>query len=136
MDLDRLLETFEIIDDWEERYSILIDLGNKLPPFPDELKNEQTKVEGCLSQVWMICEKTDDDPPRYEFIADSDSHIVKGLIAVLQAVYSGKTAEEIGETDIEEIFSRLGLEQHLSPNRRNGFYAMVERIKNLAHQPA
>ncbi|MBD3268173.1 cysteine desulfuration protein SufE [bacterium] len=136
MDLERLIETFDVIEDWEERYSILIDLGNKLPTLPEELKTQENKVEGCLSQVWMICNQTNDTPPRYEFIADSDSHIVKGLIAVLQAVFSGKTAEEIGNTDIHDIFNQLGLEQHLSPNRRNGFYAMVERIQSLAKEPA
>ncbi|MDP8245580.1 MAG: SufE family protein [Candidatus Hinthialibacter antarcticus] len=132
MDLDHLYETFEFLDDWEERYRVIIDLGRKLPEMPEEQKTEETKVRGCMSQVWMITKKIDDAPPRYEFIADSDSHIVKGLIGVLQLAYSGKTLDEIREVKIEDIFARLGLDSHLSPNRRNGFFSMVERINLLA----
>ncbi len=132
MDLVHLFETFEFLDDWEERYIVIIDLGKKLPEMPDELKTEQTKVRGCMSQVWMVTKKIEDTPPRYEFIADSDSHIVKGLIGVLQLAYSGKTLDEIREVNIEDVFHRLGLDNHLSPNRRNGFFSMVERINALA----
>lgn len=130
-DLDGLFETFELIDDWEERYRIIIDLGKQLPPMPDDLKTEETKVRGCVSQVWMVTKVEDGEPPRYEFLADSDSHIVKGLIGVLQMAYSGKSADEIRQVDIDDIFKTLGLDQHLSPNRRNGFFSMVERIKAL-----
>ena len=132
MDLERLIETFAEIDDWEERYSIIIDLGNKLPPMPDEQKIEENKVHGCLSQVWMISHTSEDNPPRYTFSMDSDAHIVKGLIAILQIVFSGKTAEDIRNISIDDVFKQLGLEQHLSPNRRNGFYSMVQKIKELA----
>lgn len=132
MDLDHLIETFEFLDDWEERYRIIIDLGRKLPEMPEELKTDVTKVRGCVSQVWMVTKKSEDNPPRYEFIADSDSHIVKGLIGLLQLAYSGKTLDEIREVNIDTIFSRLGLDSHLSPNRRNGFFSMVERINALA----
>ena len=132
MTLDRLYETFELIDDWEERYRVIIDLGGKLPPMPEEQKTEETKVRGCLSQVWMVTEVEESSPPRYHFIADSDAAIVKGLIGVLMVIYDQKTADEIADTDINEIFEKLELEQHISPNRRNGFYSMVERIKSLA----
>ena len=87
MDLERLIETFAEIEDWEERYGIIIDLGNKLPPMPEELKIEENKVHGCLSQVWLVSNKSDDTPPVYTFIMDSDAHIVKGLIAIIQIVF-------------------------------------------------
>jgi cysteine desulfuration protein SufE len=133
MSLERIYETFELLDDWEERYRVIIDLGNKLPPMADSEKSDENKITGCLSQVWMIAKKTDTDPPTYEIIADSDAHIVKGLIGLLLTVYSGKTKEEIQSINIEEIFTKLGLEKHLSPNRRNGFFSMVEKIKALAN---
>ena len=129
-DLQELTENFALFDDWEERYRYLIDLGKGLPPMADELKTDETFVRGCTSQVWMICE-TDDDG-RYHFTADSDAHIVKGLIAVLLSAYQDKTAEQICDVDIEKSFDEIGLNQHLSPNRRNGFFAMVERIKTLS----
>lgn len=132
MDTEKLISNFEFLDEWEERYALLIDLGKKLPEIPDELKTEENKVRGCMSQVWMVTHVNDESPPRIEFIADSDSHIVKGLIAVLLIIYSGKTAEEIRSIDIHNIFSKLNLENHLSPNRRNGFFAMLERIRHLS----
>jgi cysteine desulfuration protein SufE len=132
MDFERLLETFAVIEDWEERYAIIIDLGNKLPPMPEELKTEESKVTGCISQVWMVSQQSDDASNTFSFIADSDSHIVKGLIAILHIIYSGRPVSEISSIDINQIFTQLGLEQHLSPNRRNGFYSMVEKIKALS----
>lgn len=132
MDTEKLISNFEFLDEWEDRYALLIDLAKKLPEIPDEYKTEENKVRGCMSQVWMVTQVDDSDPPVIEFIADSDSHIVKGLISVLLIVYSGKTAEEIRGIDIEDIFSKLNLASHLSPNRRNGFYAMLERIRNLS----
>lgn len=132
MDSEKLISNFEFLDEWEDRYALLIDLGKKLPDMPDEFKTEENKVRGCMSQVWMVTNISFDTPPRIEFIADSDSHIVKGLIAVLLIVYSGKTAEEIRSVDIHDIFSKLNLESHLSPNRRNGFFAMLERIRHLS----
>ena len=132
MDAATLIETFELFDDWEERYRYLIDLGRKLPPMPEADKNEVTKVRGCVSQVWMTSSIEAGPPPTLHFVADSDAHIVKGLVAILLALYSGRTAEEILATDIKDIFGQLGLEQHLSPNRRNGFFSMVERIHRTA----
>jgi len=128
--LEELIDNFGLFEDWEDRYKYLIDLGKNLEPMADTLKTEETFVKGCTSKVWMICE-TDSDG-HYHFTADSDAHIVKGLIAVLLSAYEGKTAEQIKTVDIEQAFSDIGLDQHLSPNRRNGFFAMVERIRTLA----
>lgn len=137
LDLDELIENFEMFDDWEERYSYLIDLGKQLPELPPEDYTETNKVNGCMSQVWMIATvDTAHEPPTLKIIADSDAHIVKGLIAILLVVYSGKTATEIAHIDIQDIFERLELSSHLSMNRRNGFYAMVERIKSFGANAA
>lgn len=128
--LEDLIENFSLFDDWEERYKYLIDLGKNLIPMSVTLKTEQTLVKGCTSRVWLICETN--EAGAYHFIADSDAHIVKGLIAVLLSAYEGKTAEQIKDVNIEAAFEEMGLNQHLSPNRRNGFFAMVERVKALA----
>ncbi len=124
-----LAENFALFDDWEDRYRYLIDLGRKLPAFPDGFKTEAYKVRGCMSQVWMVPGRSATDGTRFAFAADSDAHIVKGLIAVLGILFSDKTPAEIAATDIEAAFNQLGLDQHLSPTRRNGFVAMVDRIK-------
>lgn len=141
MDLQRIADTFEMLDDWEDRYSLLIDLGRKLPEFPASARNEENRVEGCTSNVWLLTQITDDQPPRIEFQADSDAFIVKGLVAILLKAYSGKTAQEILDMDIESLFNELGLAQQLTPNRRDGFVAMVKRMRAEAqairsHPPA
>lgn len=128
--LEELIVNFSLFDDWEERYKYLIDLGKNLDPMDENLKNEQTLVKGCTSRVWVICETNKNG--EYHFIADSDAHIVKGLIAVLLSAYEGKTAAEISQVNIDDAFEQIGLNQHLSPNRRNGFFAMVERVRALA----
>jgi cysteine desulfuration protein SufE len=132
MELSELLETFDLLGDWEERYRHLIELGRRLPPMPESEHTEANKVRGCMSQVWLAAETEPGNPPRLRFRGDSDAHIVKGLVAVLLMLYSGKTAREILDTDVASAFSQLGLESHLSMNRRNGFYSMVERIKAFA----
>jgi len=136
MDLtvEELFETFAELEDWDERFEYIIELGQELPGLPDEVKTPQCKVEGCISQVWMIAQLEENDPPRVHILADSDSIIVRGLIAILLAIYSGRSPEEILSTDIQAIFARIGLEQHLSHNRRNGLHAMVQRIRDLAQQ--
>ncbi|AXQ27302.1 SufE family protein [Solimonas sp. K1W22B-7] len=134
MELDELIETFEFLGDWEERYRYLIDLGRKLPPMPVEEHTEANKVRGCMSQVWFAHDLKPGSPPTLELRGDSDAHIVKGLIALLFTVVSGKTPQQVLDTDIGEIFTRLGLENHITMNRRNGFYSMVERIQNIAHE--
>ncbi|ALA25532.1 Fe-S cluster assembly protein SufE [Piscirickettsia salmonis] len=129
MQLEELIENFDFIDDWEDRYRVIIELGQNLPVMPDALKTKNSLVPGCMSQVWMVSRM---DGEHLHIIADSDAAIVKGLIAVLLLAYANKTPQEILLVDIKDIFSRLNLESHLSPNRRNGFYAMVARICAMA----
>lgn len=128
-----LVADFAFLDDWEERYKHLIDLGRKLTPMDDHLKTEDTKVKGCVSQVWLVPQVVEGQPDRLTFLADSDAHIVRGLIALLLMVYGGRTAREIASMDPDPMFTELGLDQHLSPNRRNGLGAMVQRMRDLAH---
>lgn len=132
MTIKELVDNFSLMDDWEDRYKYLIDLGDTLPEMPDALKTDASKVRGCMSQVWMVLGW--DNEKRLTMLADSDAQIVRGLIAVLRAVFIGKTAADIAQTDIEAEFTRLGLDQHLSPNRRNGFFSMVERVKGFSCQ--
>ena len=132
MEFAELAENFELFDDWEDRYRYIIDLGRKLPPFPEELKTEANKVRGCMSQVWMVPGHPADDANKFAFAADSDAHIVKGLIAVLGVLFSGKTPADIAAIDIDGSFKQLGLDQHLSPTRRNGLVSMVGKIKGYA----
>lgn len=136
MELDELAETFEFLGDWEERYRYLIELGRKLPPMPEAEHTEANKVRGCMSQVWLTHRVEPGPPLTLEFRGDSDAHIVKGLIAVLLSLTSGKTPQQILDTDIASAFARLGLDSNISMNRRNGFYSMVERIKAMAAQTA
>ncbi len=134
--IDDLVESFELFDDWEERYRYIIELGDQLDSMPDALKTEEHRVQGCQSQVWMTGEITPDTPHRVRFTADSDSQIVRGLIAILMSIYSDRTPAEILEFDIEETFTKLELRQHLSRSRSNGLFSMVRRIKDLAAQAA
>jgi cysteine desulfuration protein SufE len=125
---DAIIEEFAFFGDWTERYQYLIDLGRKLPPFPEELKTEQYKVSGCQSQVWLVA---DGDARALTFRAISDSAIVSGLIALLLRVYSGRSAAEILDTP-PRFIEAIGLAQHLSPTRSNGLAAMLKRIKDEA----
>jgi cysteine desulfuration protein SufE len=126
---DKIIEEFSLFEDWEDKYSYIIDLGKKLPLLDEKHKTDYNMVVGCSSQVWLISYKENSN--KYFFLADSDAYIVKGLIAILLRIFSGKTAEEIQNIDIEDFFLSLGLKQHLSPNRSNGFFAMVNKIKKL-----
>lgn len=130
--IDRILQNFEVLTDWEERYRYIIDLGRKLPPLEEAYKTDDNRVQGCVSNVWLVTEVKNGDPPTIEFRADSDAQIVKGLVAILLAMYSGKTAREILTADIRGVFEKLELAKHLSPNRANGFASMVKRIHELA----
>jgi len=127
--LNELIENFALFDDWEERYRYLIDLGRALPKMDDDLKTDENIVRGCTSRVWLDANIEND---TLHFVADSDAHIVRGLIGILMAAYQDKTLSEIAATDIEAAMTQIGLDQNLSPNRRNGFFSMVERIKALA----
>lgn len=125
---NEIIEEFEDFFDWKERYQYLIELGEELPPFPDEQKTEVNKVHGCQSQVWLIYKKTDN---RLVFLADSDSQIVKGILSVLLRVFSGQTPLAINNASLEFI-EKIGLSKHLSMNRANGLTAMVAKIKEIA----
>jgi cysteine desulfuration protein SufE len=127
--LENLVENFSLFDGWEERYRYLIDLGRALPPMEEALKTDENLVRGCTSRVWM---DADTSEGVLRFTADSDAHIVRGLVAILDRAYQGAALEDIAKIDIEGAFRRIGLDQNLSPNRRNGFYAMVERIRAFA----
>ena len=127
--IEEIISNFSFFEDWEDKYRYLIELGEELTALPSEYRTDANKVEGCMSQVWLYPQK--DENGRYTFLADSDALIVKGLIAVILAAYSGKNSEEIRQVPIEQIFEQLGLSTHLSPTRRNGFFSMVNRIKQL-----
>lgn len=130
MDIEELAENFELLDDWEDKYRYIIDLGEKLSPLPAEFHTDEWKVQGCQSQVWLVPEKQGD---RLFFKGDSDAIIVKGIIAIVLMIFSGHTAQEIKAVNIEEIFNRLNLREHLSPSRRNGLAAMTEKILHYAN---
>lgn len=133
MTFEELSENFSFLDTWEDKYQYLIELGETLPPFDEADKTPANKVDGCMSQVWLS--HTQDDMGRHYFKAFSDAHIVRGLEAVLLTLVNGKTGAELRALDVSAAFHQLGLEEHLSPTRRNGFFAMVERIQRLVHQP-
>ncbi|HET7371615.1 MAG TPA: SufE family protein [Gammaproteobacteria bacterium] len=128
--VEQLKTAFEMLPDWEERYRYIIDLGRKLEPLEDDERTEVTRVRGCMSQVWLVADEAADD--RLHFRGDSDAHIVRGLIGVLLMIYSDKTPREIADTDVNRIFTDLNLEQHITMNRRNGLYSMVETIQRSA----
>jgi cysteine desulfuration protein SufE len=132
--LEELVENFELLGDWEERYRYIIDIGRKLPPYPEEARDEAHKIKGCISQVWMTYRVSDGSPPLLEFLADSDAHIVKGLIGIALYIYSNRTAQKILDVEISDVFDKLGLNEHLSPNRRSGFQALLAQIKSIAQQ--
>lgn len=125
-----LVEEFEIFDNWMDRYQYIIDMGKQLPEFPDSLKTEENKIQGCQSNVWMIHEQQGD---KLTFKATSDAAIVSGLIAVLLRIYSERSAEDIQNTP-PHFMADLGLDKHLSPTRSNGLNAMLERIYSVAKQ--
>jgi len=130
---DELVENFEYLDDWEERYRYVIELGKALPPFDEARKTDATKVDGCVSRVWIDSRAIEGEGgTRIEFDGDSDAHIVRGLIAILHTMLSGQSAREIVEKDIGAQLERIDLSAHLSPQRSNGLGAMVERIKGVA----
>jgi cysteine desulfuration protein SufE len=132
MSIEQILDDFDVLDSWDDRYRYVIELGRSLPAFPEEARTDKNKVQGCASQVWLVSER---QPPKngggpvIEFKGDSDAHIVKGLIAILFALYSGQPAKKILDTDAIAVFQRLGLGEHLTPQRSNGFRSMVERMR-------
>lgn len=138
MTLNDIVENFDLLDDWDDRYRYLIELGRELEPLDEAAHSDANKVRGCASQVWVatsVVIPAGDEPHLY-LRGDSDAHIVRGLITLVFALYSGKTAKSIVETDAQPLFERLGLAQHLTPQRSNGVRAMVERIKADARRAA
>ncbi|WP_372748360.1 SufE family protein [Litorivivens sp.] len=130
---DDIVDTLGFFDSWEDRYKYIIDLGKELPDMPDDLKTDDRLIRGCQSQVWLETEKHADS---FEFQADSDAFIVKGLLGVILAAYNNKAANEILAFDIEQYFEQLDLLRHLSPTRGNGLRAMVQRIRDIAADKA
>ena len=130
MTIDEIRDNFALLDEWDDRYRYVIELGRTLDPMPEAEHSAANKVRGCASQVWLSKQiARRDDEPLLNYLGDSDAHIVRGLIAILFAVYSGKPAREILATDAVAVFERLGLREHLTPQRSNGFRSMVDRIR-------
>jgi cysteine desulfuration protein SufE len=132
--IDEILENLSLLDDWDDRYRYIIELGRTLAPLPAADHSDANKVRGCASQVWLDTQVRADgrSGPILTFRGDSDAHIVRGLIAILFAIYSGKPARNILGTDAIALFERMGLREHLTPQRSNGFRSMVERIRSDA----
>lgn len=132
MSIERIIDDFGVLDSWDDRYRYVIELGRTLPQFPETERTDKNKVQGCASQVWLISDTLrakNGGGPVVAFQGDSDAHIVKGLIAILFALYSGQPAKTILETDANAVFNDLGLGEHLTPQRSNGFRSMVDRIR-------
>ena len=131
MTIDEIRDNFTLLDDWDDRYRYVIELGRTLEPMPEAEHSLANKVQGCASQVWLDTHVRRDGAggPVLNFAGDSDAHIVRGLIAILFAIFSGKPARHILETDALALFERMGLREHLTPQRSNGFRSMVERIR-------
>ncbi len=138
MNLEEIVENFNFLDEWEDRYRYLIELGRTLQPLDETAHNDSNKVLGCASQVWLVTRVDRDKPgePVLTFLGDSDAHIVRGLVALILAIYSGHTPAKILATDAQALFKDLGLSAHLTPQRSNGVRSMVERIKNDARRAA
>jgi cysteine desulfuration protein SufE len=134
MTIDEIIENFALLDEWDDRYRYVIELGRSLAPLNEQDRNDTNKVQGCASQVWLstAVQPNGQTGPALSFVGDSDAHIVRGLIAILLTIYSGKHARDILATDAVALFERLGLKEHLTPQRSNGFRSMVERIKSDA----
>ena len=133
--IDDIVENFALLDEWDDRYRYLIELGRTLPPMAESNHTDANKVQGCASQVWLVThvEPGAASGPVLRFEGDSDAHIVRGLVAVLMALYSGKAARDILATDALELFDRIGLRDKLTPQRSNGLRSMVERIRAEAN---
>ena len=129
---DTIREDFALLDDWEDRYRYVIDLGAAMPPFPEQARDAAHKVQGCVSQVWLLTDRSSEPDPVIRFHGDSDAHIVRGLVALMIALFSGRRASEITSIDAEAAMRSLGLVEHLSPQRANGLRAMIRRMKQEA----
>ena len=136
MTIDEIRDNFELLDDWDDRYRYVIELGRTLDPMPETEHSAANKVQGCASQVWLSKRVECDDAgePLLKYLGDSDAHIVRGLIAILLTLYSGCTPQEILSVDALAVFNEFGFREHLTPQRSNGLRAMVERIRSDARE--
>ena len=136
MNIDEIIDNFAVLDDWDDRYRYVIELGRELAPLPEGVRTDTNKVQGCASQVWLSTSVRPNGAggPILTFAGDSDAHIVRGLIAILFATFSDKPARDILATDALALFERMGLREHLTPQRSNGFRSMVERIRADARE--
>ncbi|MEJ2180484.1 MAG: SufE family protein [Gammaproteobacteria bacterium] len=132
--LNAIAENFELLGDWDQRYLYLTELGEKLAPMPESLKTEANKVKGCMSEVWVSAYRDENNPSLVQFHGDCETSIIKGVLAVLIHLTGGKTAQAIEQLDVDEIFEKLDLDEHLSPNRHIGVYAIVELMKQQVRQ--
>lgn len=127
--IDAIRDDFTFLEDWEDRYRYVIELGGELEAYPEEFRDDVHKVPGCVSQVWLHTTRSSGQDPHLTFLGDSDAHIVRGLVAIMIALYSGRRASEIVAIDAEETLRALGLDEHLTPQRANGLRSMVKRIR-------
>jgi cysteine desulfuration protein SufE len=136
MTIDEIRDNFELLDEWDDRYRYVIELGRTLAPMPEQEHSAANKVQGCASQVWLARHigRDRNGEPRLSYLGDSDAHIVRGLIAILLTLYSGHTPREILATDAIAVFDEFGFREHLTPQRSNGLRSMVERIRSDARE--
>jgi cysteine desulfuration protein SufE len=136
MTIDEIRENFVLLDDWDDRYRYVIELGRTLEPMAEAEHSQENKVQGCASQVWLSkrIDRKSRNEPVLKYLGDSDAHIVRGLIAILLTLYSGHTPQEILSTDAIALFDEFGFREHLTPQRSNGLRSMVERIRADARQ--
>lgn len=130
--IDDIVADFDLLDDWEDRYRYVIELGRALPDMAEADKTDQNKVNGCVSQVWLVAEGPTGADRTITFRGESDAHIVRGLVAIMISALSGKTADDILAYDTEALLKRIGLDSHLTPQRSNGLRAMVDKMRSAA----
>lgn len=135
-DIEDIVSIFELLGDWEQRYHYLVEVGEQLPPMPPHLKTEANRVKGCMSQVWVAALLKPGDPGHIIYYGDCDTAIIKGVLGLLVNLYSDRSLDEIKEIDAEGLFKRLQLEEHLSPSRHFGVYALVEMMQRQAAEVA
>jgi cysteine desulfuration protein SufE len=131
-DIDDIVDTFELLGDWDSRYQYLVELGEQLAPMADEDKTEQNRVKACMSKVWVRARHDTTHPETVRFDADCDTAVIKGVVALLVDLFAGKTPREVLDADVDRLFERLQLAEHLSPNRHVGIYALVDLMKAQA----
>ncbi len=131
-EIREVIDDFDLLGDWDQRYQYLVEIGERMPPMPAEDKTDANRVKECMSIVHVVARPDGSAPPRLCFAGDCDTAIIKGVVALLVRIYSGKTPAEIESTDVDGLFAGLHLEEHLSPNRHVGVYAIVEKMRRQA----